>query len=42
MNRKDLCDMGYEDSIVLDPEYLDDAIIGISHDDRVIYNSKIS
>ena len=36
LNREILTDMGYADSIVFsNPDY-DDAIIGISHDDRVI------
>ena len=38
LNREILTDMGYADSIVFaNPDY-DDAIIGISHDDRVIYD----
>ena len=38
LNREILNDMGYVDSVVFtNPDY-DDAIIGISHDDRVIYD----
>ena len=38
LNRELLVDMGYADSIIFtNPDY-DDAIIGISHDDRVIYD----
>ena len=38
LNREILDDMGYTDSIIFtNPDY-DDAIIGISHDDRVIYD----
>ena len=38
LNREILVDMGYADSIIFtNPDY-DDAIIGISHDDRVIYD----
>ena len=37
-NKEILVDMGYEHSIIFtNPDY-DDAIIGISHDDRVIYD----
>lgn len=37
-NREILDDMGYIDSIIFtNPDY-DDAIIGVSHDDRVIYD----
>lgn len=37
-NREFLCNLGYEDLIVFeDPDY-DAAIIGVSHDDRVIYD----
>lgn len=37
-NREILDDMGYTDSIIFtNPDY-DDAIIGVSHDDRVIYD----
>lgn len=36
-NRELLCDLGYENLIVFsDPDY-DAAIIGVSHDNRVIY-----
>ena len=38
LNREILNDMGYVDSVVFtNPDY-DDAIVGISHDDRVIYD----
>ena len=38
MSKRDwLLDHGWEGAI-LEPEYLDDAIIGISHDDRVVYS----
>lgn len=37
-NREILDEMGYTDSIIFtNPDY-DDAIIGVSHDDRVIYD----
>lgn len=37
-NRELLCDLGYEGFIVFeDPDY-DAAIIGVSHDDRVVYD----
>lgn len=31
-------ELGYEDSIVFENPDYDDAIIGVSHDDRVIYS----
>lgn len=38
LNREILDDMGYTDSVIFtNPDY-DDAIIGVSHDDRVIYD----
>jgi hypothetical protein len=38
LNREILDEMGYTDSIIFtNPDY-DDAIIGVSHDDRVIYD----
>lgn len=38
MDRKVLADMGYEDSMVFDcPDY-DDAIVGVTTDDRVVYS----
>lgn len=38
LNRDILNDMGYDNSTIFtNPDY-DDAIIGISHDDRVIYD----
>ena len=37
-NKELLCDMGYEDLVVFqNPDY-DTAIIGVSHDDRVVYS----
>ena len=37
-NKEILSDMGYDHSIIFtNPDY-DDAIIGVSHDDRVIYD----
>ena len=36
--RELLTELGYEDSVVLDPEYYDEAIIGIGHNGRVIYS----
>jgi hypothetical protein len=37
-NRQKLLDLGYEDAIIFtNPDY-DSAIIGVSHDDRVIYD----
>ena len=38
MNREILCDLGYEDSIVFENPDYDEAIIGVSHDGRVIYD----
>ena len=38
MNRELLNDMGYTDSIIFNSPDYDDAIIGVSHDDRVIYD----
>ena len=37
-NREMLADMGYEDSIVFENPDYDDAIVGVSEDDRVIYD----
>lgn len=38
MSKRDwLLDQGFEGAI-LEPEYLDEAIIGISHDDRAVYS----
>ena len=37
-NKELLCDMGYEDLVIFqNPDY-DTAIIGVSHDDRVVYS----
>ena len=38
VTRELISEFGYEESIVLDPEGLDDGIIGISHDGRVVYS----
>lgn len=38
MNREILCDLGYEDSVVFENPDYDEAIIGVSHDGRVIYD----
>ena len=38
INREILCDLGYEDSIVFENPDYDEAIIGVSHDGRVIYD----
>lgn len=37
-NREILCDNGYEDLVVFKNPSFDKAIIGVSHDDRVIYD----
>lgn len=37
-NKEILADMGYEESIVFENPDYDDAIIGVSHDDRVVYD----
>ena len=37
-NRDLLNDLGYEDLIIFDNPDYDSAIIGVSHDDRVIYD----
>lgn len=37
-NREILYDLGYEDSVVFDNPDYDEAIIGVSHDGRVIYD----
>ena len=36
--RELLCELGHENIVLLEPEYLDDAIVGLSHDDRAIYD----
>lgn len=36
--RELLRDLGHEDIVLLEPEYLDDAIIGVSHNDRAVYD----
>lgn len=37
-NRQELIDMGYEDAVIFtNPDY-DSAILGVSHDGRVIYD----
>lgn len=37
-NRETLCDMGYEDSIVFENPDYDSAIIGVTDDERVVYD----
>lgn len=37
-NREILADLDYEDLVVFENPDYDDAIIGVSHDDRVIYD----
>ena len=37
-NRELLCEMGYENAIIFENPDYDSAIIGISDDDRVIYD----
>ena len=37
-NREILCDMGYESSVIFENPSYDSAIIGISEDERVIYD----
>ena len=37
-NRELLVEYGYEDLVVFDNPDYDEAIIGVSHDDRVIYD----
>lgn len=37
-NRQLLVDLGYEDAVIFDNPDYDSAIIGVSHDDRVIYD----
>lgn len=37
-NREILYDLGYEDSVVFENPDYDEAIIGVSHDGRVIYD----
>ena len=37
-NRQLLLDLGYEDSIIFENPDYDDAIIGVSSDDQVIYS----
>ena len=38
VNREILCEMGYEDAVLFDNPDFDTAIIGISDDNRVIYD----
>lgn len=39
MSKRDtLCELGYEDAIVFENPSYDSAIIGTSHDDRVVYS----
>ena len=37
-NREILCEMGYEDAVIFENPDYDSAIIGISDDNRVIYD----
>ena len=37
-NREILCDMGYESSVIFENPSYDSVIIGISEDERVIYD----
>lgn len=37
-NRELLCELGYEHLIVFENPDYDEAIIGVSHDDKVIYD----
>ena len=37
-NREILCDMGYESSVIFENPSYDSTIIGISEDERVIYD----
>ena len=37
-NREALCDMGYEDAIIFENPDYDSAIIGITDDERVVYD----
>lgn len=37
-NREKIADMGYEEAIVFENPDYDAAIIGMSHDDRVVYS----
>lgn len=37
-NRELLNELGYEDLVVFENPDYDDAIIGVSHDDRVVYS----
>ena len=36
--REKLLDLGYEDVIIFENESYDDALIGVSHDERAIYS----
>jgi hypothetical protein len=36
--REKLLDLGYEDIIIFENESYDDALIGVSHDERAIYS----
>ena len=37
-NREILCDMGYEDAIIFENPDYDSAIVGITDDERVVYD----
>lgn len=36
--RQAVIDMGFEEAVFLNPDYLDPAIVGITHDTRLIYD----
>jgi pyoverdine/dityrosine biosynthesis protein Dit1 len=38
MDRELLVEMGYEDSLVFDSPSYDDAIVGVTTDDRIVYS----
>lgn len=38
MKRELLTEMGYEDSLVFDSPSYDDAIVGVTTDDRIVYS----
>lgn len=39
--RNKLNDLGYEDCIIFDDLAYDEAIVGITHDNRVVYDSEL-
>ena len=40
MDRKELAELGYEESLVFSFPSYDDAIVGVTTDDRVVYDYK--